>query len=139
MKIPSLIPVLVVDDIKEAITFYALLGFTEEKQYSFANENGCLVHAHLYKDDSVLFLGLPNQSYNKETARAKSIETSAIAARGLGITLIIQTQHLDGIYSKVKEKGLSILYEPANEWYGDKVFLFIDPFGYEWKVSQKLE
>lgn len=75
MKVPSLIPVLVVDDIKEAIAFYTLLGFSEEMQYSFADENGCLVHAHLYKDDGVIFLGLPDRSYNKEIERAKRIET----------------------------------------------------------------
>lgn len=136
MNVPSLIPVLVVEDIKEAIAFYKLLGFCEEKEYSFADENGCIVHAQLQKDSSVLFLGLPDRSYNRESARAKRIENSTGGERGLGITMILQTQYLDELYSKVQESGLEILYGPANEWYGDKVFLFVDPFGYEWKVSQ---
>jgi uncharacterized glyoxalase superfamily protein PhnB len=138
MKVPSLIPVLMVDDIRDAIAFYLLLGFSEDKQYTFADENGSLVHAHLHKDGSVLFLGLPDRSYNKVSERAKRVETSTVVERGLGLTMIIQTQNLDEIYGMVKKRGLPILYEPANEWYGDKVFLFIDPFGYEWKVSQAL-
>lgn len=138
MKIPTVVPVIVVDDINIAIDFYKKLGFCEEKNYSFTDEQGRLVHAHLTKDDSVLFLGVPDLSYNKGSLRAKRIEETKAVERGLGVTLIIQTDKLDDIYHLVKSKGLIILYEPTNEWYGDKVFLFLDPFGYEWKVSQSL-
>ena len=52
---------------------------------------------------------------------------------------MLQTDNLDSIYKMVQKEGLNILYEPTDEWYGDKVFLFLDPFGYEWKVSQPLK
>jgi uncharacterized glyoxalase superfamily protein PhnB len=26
----------------------------------------------------------------------------------------------------------------VDEFYGDRVFMFLDPFGYEWKISQPI-
>lgn len=137
-KTPAVIPVIAVDDIRQAISFYQRLGFNEEQAFSFADENGRLVHAHLCKDESVIFLGLRNISYYKSNPRAERIEKAHPAALGLGITLILQTDSLNEIYDVVKKAGLHILYEPTDEWYGDRVFLFVDPFGYEWKVSQPI-
>lgn len=31
-----------------------------------------------------------------------------------------------------------MLADPVDEWYGDRVSFFIDPFGYEWKISQPI-
>lgn len=138
VKIPAVIPVIAVDDIRQAIIFYKQLGFNEEEAFSFSDENGRLVHAHLYKDESVIFLGLTDVSYYKGKPRAKRIEEAQPAERGLGITLILQSDNLNEIYDLVRKAGLDVLYEPTDEWYGDRVFLFVDPFGYEWKVSQPL-
>ena len=136
MKIPSVVPVIVVDDIREGIAFYQLLGFREEKAFSFADDTGRLVHAHLSRADATIFLGVPDVSYFAGKPRSKRIETADRADRGLGVTFILQTDDLDGIYETMKSESVEILHEPAQEWYGDRVFLFVDPFGYEWKVSQ---
>ena len=40
------------------------------------------------------------------------------------------------VLEELQEKGVKILSEPADEYYGDRVFFFLDPFGYEWKASQ---
>jgi len=136
MKIPPFIPVIVVDDIREGIDFYQLLGFREEKEFSFADDTGRLIHAHLSRGDSVIFLGLPGVSYFSGKPRATRIAHSSRADRGLGVTFILQTEDLDGVYAVIRNDNLEILHEPSEEWYGDRVFLFVDPFGYEWKVSQ---
>lgn len=138
MEIPSLIPVIVVDDVKKAISFYGRLGFAEEKEYTFADETGAMVHAQLRKGDSVLFLGPRGISYYEGKPRAKQVSLADPSERGLGVTFILQTTDLDDVVEFVKAEGLEILYGPADEWYGDRVFLFLDPFGYEWKVSQPL-
>ena len=136
VKIPAVIPVIVVDDIRDGIAFYERLGFREEKELCFADETGRLVHAHLSRGDSAIFLGLPGVSYFPEKPRSKQIEKAGRAARGLGVTFILQTDDLDSIHEMVNNEKLEILYEPAGQWYGDRVFLFVDPFGYEWKVSE---
>lgn len=138
METPSVIPVIAVDDINRAIGFYSQLGFVEEKEYTFKDETGALVHAQLRKGDSVLFLGRRGISYYK-SKRADRINSAYPSERGLGITFILQTDDLDDVVKFVKSEGLEILYGPANEWYGDRVFLFLDSFGYEWKASQPLK
>ncbi|HKU18660.1 MAG TPA: hypothetical protein VJP80_05290 [Candidatus Saccharimonadales bacterium] len=47
METPVLIPVIVVDDIKKAFTFYSKLGFAEENEYAFADDAGVLIHAQV--------------------------------------------------------------------------------------------
>lgn len=136
--IPAVVPVIAVDNVSKAIEFYEQLGFSEVKEFSFSDENGQLVHAHLKKDGSVLFLGRIGVSYYEGDARARRIRTATVAERGLGVTMILQTDNLDKLYETAKSHDLEILYGPADEYYGDRVFLFLDPFGYEWKVSQSL-
>ena len=138
MEVSQLIPVIIVDDISKAISFYSKLGFSEEKEYTFADETGRVVHAQLRKANSVLFLGRRDVSYY-EGERADRVKTANPSERGLGVTFILQTDDLEGLVKLVQAEGLDVLYGPADEWYGDKVFLFLDPFGYEWKASQPHE
>ncbi len=135
MELPALIPVITVEDIRSAIVFYGRLGFVEEKEYTFAGDDGTVVHAQMRKNGSVFFLGKQGMAYYKG-ARADQISSSKPSQRGLGVTFILQTDDLERILKIVKDEKLTLLYGPADEWYGDKVFLFLDPFRYEWKVSQ---
>jgi PhnB protein len=136
LKIPSLIPVLAVERVEEAVAFYEELGFSEI--FSISDVSGTVVHAHLRKDDSVLFLGRLGASHYEGHERAVTIEESRINQRGIGITLMLQVDDLAAVYKLVRSKELQILAEPADEYYGDRVFFFLDPFGYEWKISQPI-
>ena len=135
-EIPVMIPVLAVDDIELAITFYKNLGFCCE--FSIPNETGNLVHAHLRNGNSVIFLGRLDISHYAGKKRAEVMRTSINADRGIGITLILQVENLLDVYDFVQLEQLQVLAEPADEYYGDRVFFFIDPFGYEWKISQPI-
>jgi uncharacterized glyoxalase superfamily protein PhnB len=66
------------------------------------------------------------------------IRTSINSERGIGITMILQVENLLNIYDFVRLEQLQVLAEPADEFYGDRVFFFLDPFGYEWKISQPI-
>ena len=81
LKIPAVIPVLAVDDVRKAMKFYKQLGFIEQVEYSYHDENGRLVHAQLYKEDSVLFLGLSDISYYEDKPRAKQIKKAKPSER----------------------------------------------------------
>ena len=56
--------------------------------------------------------------------------------RGLGVTLTLLVPDLEKVYKAVEKAALEILLEPVDEFYGDRVFMFLDPDGYEWKISQ---
>jgi uncharacterized glyoxalase superfamily protein PhnB len=38
-------------------------------------------------------------------------------------------------YEVVRGAGLEILREPVDEFYGDRVFMFLEAEGYEWTIS----
>jgi catechol 2,3-dioxygenase-like lactoylglutathione lyase family enzyme len=67
--------------------------------------------------------------------RARKIRTGP---HGLGVTLTLLVPDLQNVYKAVKKAGLEILLEPVEEFYGDRVFMFLDPDGYEWKISQAI-
>jgi uncharacterized glyoxalase superfamily protein PhnB len=135
-SVPSVIPVLAVEDIKKAIAFYSRLGFSEV--FSIPDESAKLVHAHLRKGDSALFVGRTDVSHYPGRRRAETIKGSRPIDRGIGITLILQVENLASVYDFVCREKLEVLAEPVDEYYGDRVFFFIDPFGYEWKISQPI-
>jgi PhnB protein len=134
--VPSIIPVLAVGDIQKAIAFYHHLGFREV--FSLPDQSGKLAHAHLRKGDSALFLGRLDVSHYRGHRRAENIRDSRSVDRGIGITLILQVDNLASVYDFVCREKLEVLAEPLDQYYGDRVFFFLDPFGYEWKISQPI-
>jgi uncharacterized glyoxalase superfamily protein PhnB len=135
-SVPSVIPVLAVEDIQEAIAFYSRLGLKEV--FSIPDQSARLAHAHLRKGDSALFLGRTDVSHYQGHRRAGTIKDSRSIDRGIGITLILQVDNLASIYDFICREKLEVLAEPVDEYYGDRVFFFLDPFGYEWKISQPI-
>jgi uncharacterized glyoxalase superfamily protein PhnB len=134
--VPSVIPVLAVEDIQEAKAFYSHLGFSEV--FSIPDQSAKLAHAHLRKGDSALFLGRTDVSHYPGHRRVETIKGSRASERGIGITLILQVDNLASVYDFVCREQLEVLAEPVDEYYGDRVFFFLDPFGYEWKISQPI-
>jgi uncharacterized glyoxalase superfamily protein PhnB len=134
--VPTVIPVLAVEDIQKAIAFYSRLGFSEV--FSIPDQSGKLAHAHLRKGESALFLGRLDVSHYRGHRRAETIRDSRFMDRGIGITLILQVDNLASVYDFVCREKLDVLAEPHDEYYGDRVFFFLDPFGYEWKISQPI-
>src|SRR5262249_16168465 len=134
--VPTIIPVLAVEDIQTAIVFYRHLGFREV--FTIPDPSGKLAHAHHRKGDSVLFLGRLDVSHYGGHRRAETIAGSRSIDRGIGITLILQVDNLASVYEFARREKLEVLAEPLDEYYGDRVFFFLDPFGYEWKISQPI-
>jgi uncharacterized glyoxalase superfamily protein PhnB len=135
-SVPTVIPVLAVEDIQIAMVFYSHLGFMEV--FAIRDQSGELAHAHLRKGDSVLFLGRLDVSHYRGHVRAETIRSSRPVDRGIGITLVLQVDNLATVYDFICREKLQVLAEPVDEYYGDRVFFFVDPFGYEWKISQPI-
>ncbi len=136
LKAPSLIPVLAVEQVEDALEFYKALGFSEVS--SIPDERGRIVHAHLRKEGNALFLGRLDVSPYPSHPRASMLASSTAGQRGAGVTLILQVEDLATVYEFVRGRKLQVLAEPVDEYYGDRVFFFLDPFGYEWKISQPI-
>jgi uncharacterized glyoxalase superfamily protein PhnB len=131
---PAVSVALAVEDVEEASRFYHDLGFRE--QFSLPDGSGGLALSILTREGSMLLLGPIEEVHYAGPERTKLIQAGP---RGLGITLILQVDDLDETYDLVRRSGLKVLVDPVEEYYGDRVFFFLDPYGYEWKVSQPVE
>lgn len=125
---------LMVHDIAKARRFYEKLGFSE--MMAIQDENKNLAASILQMGTSNLILGPVDDPHYYSRARAKKVEKGP---RGLGSVILINVPDLDKIYKMVKKEGLEILLEPMDEFYGDRIFMFLDEDGYEWKVHQPIK
>ncbi len=81
-------------------------------------------------------MGRLDEVHYAHKVRARKIRKGP---HGLGITLTLLVPDLQNVYRAVKKAGVEILLEPIDEFYGDRVFMFLDPDGYEWKISQTIK
>jgi uncharacterized glyoxalase superfamily protein PhnB len=123
-----------VKDIAKASGFYQqVLGF--QLQFTLPRADGELTLAVLQAGASTLLLGRLDELHYEHEARARMIRKGP---HGLGITLTLLVSDVDRVCGAARKAGAEILLEPTDEFYGDRVFMFVDPEGYEWKVSQNL-
>jgi uncharacterized glyoxalase superfamily protein PhnB len=125
---------LAVSDIPHASKFYQKLGFKEK--FAIKGEDGQVVASILERGKSMLILGPVNDPHYYNKKRGERITKGP---RGLGMVLLITVSDLQSTYDMVKKEGLEILLEPMDEFYGDRIFMFLDPYGYEWKIHQPIK
>ena len=125
---------LAVKDIEQASRFYQTLGFLQ--QFALPDAGGRLTIAVLTFGASTLLLGRLDELHYEHAVRARKIRKGP---HGLGVTLTLLVPDLQKVYTAVQTAGLEILLEPIDEFYGDRVFMFLDADGYEWKTSQTIK
>ena len=126
--------VISVQNINEAARFYQnVLGF--ELQFTLPRAEGDLTLAVLRWGASTLLIGRLDELHYQHETRARLIRKGP---HGLGITMTLLVPDVDKVYDAARKAGVEILLVPTEEFYGDRVFMFIDPDGYEWKISQTI-
>lgn len=134
---PAMAPfgaVVSVRNINEAAQFYQeVLGF--ELKFTLPRAEGDLTLAVLRAGVSTLLLGRLDELHYEHETRARLIRKGP---HGLGITMTLLVPDVDKVFDAARKAGVEILLVPTDEFYGDRVFMFIDPDGYEWKVSQTI-
>ena len=58
---------------------------------------------------------------------------------GTPITLHVDTDQVDALVARAKAAGAVILRDPADQSYGERNAQLMDPHGYRWTLSQKIE
>ncbi len=125
---------LAVPDVDAASAFYQELGF--EEVFSIPSHNGGTAMAFLSHGGADLLLGPLAEPHYEAEDRTALIQAGP---PGFGVTLLLEVDDLAGVYEWARERALTILQEPLDEYYGDRVFFFLDPFGYEWNIAQQIE
>jgi PhnB protein len=126
---PRVTPYLIVDGASDAIDFYtSVLGATERMRMDAPG--GRIGHAELEIGDSVVMLADENPEMNARGPRAFG---------GSPVSLMVYVEDVDGVFGRALEAGAKELRPVENQFYGDRLGAFEDPFGHEWNVASHVE
>ncbi len=126
---PQVTPYLCVDGAKAAIEFYSnVLGATERMH--MPGPNGKIGHAELELGDSLIMLA---DEYPEMGIRGPK------AVGGTPVTISIYVEDADAVFDAALAAGATSLRPVENQFYGDRIGQFEDPFGHRWSVATHVE
>jgi PhnB protein len=125
----NLIPHLVCNSCSEAIEFYKKAFGAREIRRSPAPD-GKLMHAEIQIGDSRIFL---NDEFPEMGA------PSPLALKGTPVTLHLYVEDCDDVFDKAVKAGATVAMPLANQFWGDRYGLLVDPFGHRWSVASHLK
>ncbi len=134
MTAAALTVILAVPDVAEAVLFYRKLGFGQT--FAIPDPEGKVVHSEMAIATSTIMLGPLHLSHYQSEERSRMLQRGP---RGLGATLMLAVDDVNAMADVIRGEQVEILLEPVDEFYGQRVCFFIDPFGYEWKLTQTCE
>jgi PhnB protein len=126
---PQVIPYLAVDGAAAAIDFYGkVFGATERARMSMPD--GKVSHAELQLGDSVVMLA---DEFPEMGARSPK------TVGGTPVTISVYVEDVDSVVDRAVQAGATILRPVEDQFYGDRLGQFEDPFGHHWSVATRIE
>ncbi|MWB77069.1 VOC family protein [Pseudooceanicola sp. 216_PA32_1] len=126
----SLTPYLVVGAAAEAIAFYRAAFAAEELFRMTDPADGRIGHAELKIGDGMIML-------SDEYPDFGAISPDTLG--GSPVTLHLATANVDDDAARAAQAGALTLRAPANQSFGERTALLLDPFGHRWMLSQTIE
>lgn len=127
---PRVTPYLHVDGADAAIEFYTEVFGATERVRMPGDTPDSVGHAELELGNSVLMLA--DEFPDMGALSPKSVG-------GSPVTLHVYVEDVDATYEKAIQAGARSLYEPTDQFYGDRSGQFEDPFGHLWNVASHVE
>jgi uncharacterized glyoxalase superfamily protein PhnB len=126
---PRIVPHLFYDDVAAAID-WLVEAFDFKVRVRMTDPQGGVVHGELECEESLVMLGLAAENAAWESPRSLD---GRISQR-----LYIYVDDVDAHHARAQGAGAQVLYEPADQFYGDRVYECIDPEGHRWKFAQHI-
>jgi PhnB protein len=126
---PQVTPYLVVDGANAAIEFYAKVFGTRERM-RLPGPDDTVGHAELQLGDSLIMLADEAPQVGARGPKAVS---------GTPVTISVYVDDVDGVVDRAVSAGAKVLRPVEDQFYGDRVGQFEDPFGHRWSVATHVE
>jgi PhnB protein len=126
---PRVSPHLSVAGAAAAIDFYtSVLGATERTRMGMPD--GTIAHAEIEIGDSLIMIGDEMPGGNDPSPKTLG---------GSPVSLFAYVEDVDRVFDQALQAGATMVQEPENHFYGDRVAMFDDPFGHRWNIATHIE
>jgi PhnB protein len=126
---PRVCPYLYVDGANAAIDFYAqVLGARERMRMGAPDDK--IGHAEIEIGDSVIMLA--DEFPEMEVLGPRSVG-------GTPVTISVYVEDVDAVMGRAASAGARVTRPVADQFYGDRLGMFEDPFGHRWSVATHIE
>jgi uncharacterized glyoxalase superfamily protein PhnB len=136
---PRIVPMLAYEDAAAALDWLAgAFGFRERSRLT--EEDGTISHAEMELGDGIIMLATPTPDYHSPKHHAEVCE---FARKWSAVPWVIDGLHVlvddvDKHFLRAKEAGATILSEPQDQPYGERVYRVADLEGHRWMFAQSL-
>ncbi len=121
-----IIPYLMINGASAAIDFYKA-AFDATERYRLEMPGGVIGHADLLINGAVVYLADAPDDMAGDAANPAKLG-------GTSVLLHQYVDEVDGIVAQAVEAGATVLREPADQFYGDRSAVIVDPFGHQWSL-----
>ena len=126
---PQVTPYLCVDGAAAAIDFYTdVFGATERMR--MPSPGGRIGHAELQIGDSLIMLADEHPEMGIRGPKAIG---------GTPVTISLYVEDADGVFERAVQNGATATRPVEDQFYGDRMGQFEDPFGHKWSVATHVE
>ncbi len=126
----TIIPYIVAKNAKQAIVFY-ISAFEAIENFRMTDPgDGRIGHAELMIGNSLIMLSDEYPDFG-----AVSPDTLG----GTAVTLHLSTKTVDADVTRAVAAGAILLRAPADQSFGERSAILLDPFGHRWMLSQTIE
>jgi len=127
---PSFIPSLAYKDNRAALKWLQnAFGFDASEVLT--DKDGNIVHAEMSHGDGVVMVGSEWAEWTKSPASLGGMNTQRIHVR--------VDSDIDGHCARARAAGATIAMEPADQFYGERSYMAVDPEGHHWTFSQTIK
>jgi PhnB protein len=126
---PRVTPYLCVDGANAAIDFYTQVLGAHERMRMDA-PGGKIGHAELEIGDSLIMLSdeFPDMG-------GRSPKTVG----GTPVSVMVYVEDVDAVMARAADVGATVIRPAEDQFYGDRLGIFEDPFGHQWSVATHVE
>jgi uncharacterized glyoxalase superfamily protein PhnB len=129
MKIHELFPYLHVKDAAKAIAFYSQ-AFGAKEKFRLVEPSGRIGHAQLDFGATTVMLADEFPEYGIRGPASAGATT---------VTIHLHVDDADEVIRRAVEAGGTMVFEPKDQFYGERSGRVRDPFGHEWNIGHHLE
>jgi PhnB protein len=125
----ALTPYAVVKGAAKAIEFYVDV-FGASEIYRLAEPSGKIGHSELAIGEGKLMLADEYPDWGA---------LSPVSIGGSPVSMHLYVDDVDKIVQRAVDCGATILRQPKDEFFGDRVAMIVDPFGHRWQLATRKE